>query len=163
MTDEAPSTPSSAFQWSAPAKRAPGRPKGSRNRPKEDAPPSSAKPSAAKPTATQAEIKQALATLESLYGMLGTGLLLTGHPMTATAWADQAEKLTKTNEDYLKASPRLVKMINSTGEVSGVFGFIAAHAAAALPVGAVFMMERASKAAQNEEAQTNGGSRVGIV
>lgn len=106
-----------------------------------DTPPASAKPRRGRPpgsknrttasgTTDAATLKQALATLDSLYSFTASGLLMLGLPQTAMDWAESAEKLSKTNGEALKASPRLAKAIANAGNVGGATTFVVAHAMA---------------------------------
>jgi hypothetical protein len=88
------------------------------------------------PTATQvnADVRQALATLESMYNMVSTGLLLGGFMDTFAVWQEQADKLSKTNEDALKSAPKLAAWIARAGSTGGAATLIIGHGMAAFAV-----------------------------
>lgn len=127
----------------APASAAPkrrGRPPGSTNKAK------------TAPSATDAAtLKQALATMESLYSVTTAGLLMFGLTETATAWAASTEDLTKTNEDALKAAPRLAKAIANAGSVGGATTFVVAHVMAIAGVMRIASNELAARRQPGEE------------
>jgi len=116
-------------------KRAPGRPKGSTNKPRATA------------SATDAAtLKQALASLDSLYDFTTLGLTMFGFAETASEWVTAAESLRATNEDALKASPRLAQAIARAGSVGGATTFFIAHAVA---LGGVMRSAQAELRARN--------------
>jgi hypothetical protein len=101
-----------------PARKGPGRPKGSTTK------------SAPTATAVNADVRQALATLESLYNMVGLGLGAFGLTETLGKWIEQTERLKATNEDALKAAPKVAKFLASTGTAGGSATFLITHAMA---------------------------------
>lgn len=124
-----------------PAKRGPGRPKGSRN-----------KTAPATATGTAADIRQAIATLESMYDLAAMGLMLAGLTETATAWVAATDDLKRTNEDALKAAPRLAKAIARVGSTGGSATFFLTHGVAFAGVFATARTEFAAKRAERAEA-----------
>lgn len=116
-------------------KRSPGRPKGS----------TAANKLAA--TATPADVKKAMATLESAYNLVATGLTLFGLEKSAEDWINSAEQLARSNEDALKASPALAKRIASAGSTGGAATFLVTHAMAFASLAGVLRSELADKRA----------------
>jgi len=98
----------------APKKRGPGRPKGSTN-------------AAKNASATAADVRQAMATLESLYDFTAAGLVMFGFNDSAASWVESAARLKATNEDALKAAPKLAATIARMGQTGGTATFIIAH------------------------------------
>lgn len=121
-----------------------GRPPGSKNR-----------TPVARSTATDAAtLKQALATLDSLYEFASVGLLMLGLPQTATDWAESAERLSKTNEEALKAAPKLARAIANAGNVGGATTFVVAHVMAVSSVVQGVNRELAARRITSEETVT---------
>lgn len=104
-TDTAPKS-------AAPKKR--GRPPGSTN-------------AAKTATATAADVRQAMATLESAYDFTTVALTMFGFTSTAVAWVESANRLKATNEDALKAAPKLAASIARMGQVGGTTAFMVSH------------------------------------
>lgn len=104
-TDTAPKS-------AAPKKR--GRPAGSTN-------------AAKSASATASDVRQAMATLESLYDFTTVGLTMFGFTTTAEQWVAQSAHLKATNEDALKAAPKLAASIARMGQVGGTTAFMVAH------------------------------------
>lgn len=128
------------FEIPTPAqRRGPGRPKGA---------------TAAKTTATasNAEIKQAMATLESFYNIVATGLLLTGMHSTLAEWTTSAEQLKATNEDALKAAPKLAHWIANAGSTGGSATFVLTHGMAFAGIAGVARTELAARREALQEA-----------
>lgn len=142
MSDTAPKITISAD----PPKRGPGRPR------KEDAAP---RPVVASSTATPADVKKALATLDSAYNLVATGLVVMGLDRSANEWVDSAEQLKKTNEDALKASPKLAKAIASTGSTGGSLTFMVTHSMAVFGLFRVVQSELQDRAMTREAAAAN--------
>lgn len=132
-----------AFTLEGTAKRGPGRPKGATTK------------TAPTATAVNADVRQALATLESMYKVVGLGLMMVG-PATAVEWMEQTEKLKETNEDALKAAPKLAKWIANTGTAGGAATFLLAHGMAFASVAGVArgeLREKAQERAANRPEQ----------
>jgi len=107
--------PKIVVEDSPPAKRGPGRPKGSTNK-------------ATTPIAADTrDVKKALATLNGAYNLIATGMMALGLTETAKAWAETAEDLNKTNADALQAAPKLARMIAAGGSVGGAGTFLVTH------------------------------------
>lgn len=136
----------------ASAKRGPGRPKGSTNKPR------------ATSGATDAStLKQALASLDSLYNLTTVGLTMVGLTATAEAWTAQTDDLRKSNEEALKAAPRLAAAIANAGSVGGATAFFAAHVMAVAPVMMLARMELATRrAARDAENAANAPHETDI-
>jgi len=133
-----------------------GRPPGSRNK---TTPPTSQK--SATPTA---DVRQALATLESAYKMVALGLVMTGMHETATEWANRTEALKETNADALASAPKLAKMIAGAGTTGGTAAFIFAHVMAlgsVVAVGRAELMAKAVDKPQREPRRTETGDIPG--
>lgn len=147
-----PVTPTFESLSPEPPKRGPGRPKGSRNK------------TTAAPTAsgTAADIRQAMATLDSVYDMASVGLLMLGLPDTATAWADASTNLRKTNEDALKASPRLARAIARAGSTGGAGAFFITHIVALASVMSVGRGELAERQAAKEAATSQATQETNV-
>lgn len=111
-----------------------GRPPGSTNKPKG--------------AVTKADVDAAMSTLESGYNLITTGLVMFGFTDTATAWAESAAELSKTNRDALTASPRIVKAIISTGETGGSVTFFLTHGMAVAGLVKSFNGELAARRAE---------------
>lgn len=122
-------------------KRGPGRPKGS-----------GTKTASAGPAT---DVKKALATLNSAYNLIATGLMAAGMTKTAEVWAETAADLAKTNEDALNASPKLAKMLASTGSLGGTSTFIVTHVMAATSVAVVARNELAERRAAKAGEEDN--------
>lgn len=103
--------------------------------------------------ATPAEVKKALATLDSAYNMIATGLLMFGLNDTLAAWQESAGQLQATNEDALKASPKLAKWIANVGSTGGAATFILTHGLAFATVARVATSELTARREANEAAQ----------
>lgn len=129
-----------------PEKRGPGRPKGSTSAPKSAGP--------------ATDVKKALATLNSAYNLIATGLMAAGLEKTASAWAETAADLSKTNEDALNSSPKLAKMLASTGEVGGSGAFIVTHTMATF---SMMMIARAELAERREAKRAAEESIDGVI
>ena len=117
---------------SATPKRGPGRPKGSTTTTPNN-------------TVVNRDVKQAMATLDSFYNIVSTGLLMTGLHETMGEWSSSAEQLKTTNEDALKAAPKLAKWIANAGTTGGSATFILTHGMAFAGVFAIARKELASK------------------
>lgn len=132
----------------APASATPkrrGRPPGSTNKPK-----------AAQGATDASTLKQALASLDSLYKVTTLGLTMVGLTDTAETWANRVDDLQKSNEDALKAAPRLAAAIANAGSVGGATAFFAAHVMALAPVMMVARIELAERrATRAAEAAAN--------
>ncbi len=94
-------------------------------------------------TAQTNDVRQALASLDMLYEIIGTGLLMIGKPLTAASWQDRSATLRDTNENALKAAPKLAKFLAGAGQTSGAITILATHAVAFGAVAMVFQMESA--------------------
>ena len=122
-------------------RRKPGRPKGSTN-------------TSTTATAINQDVKKALATLDSIYSLMGTGLMVMGLSQSATDWADSAEQLSKTNEDALRANPKLAKMIGNIGSTGGSITFFITHGMAVLSLAKTVRNEIQDKRLESELAKT---------
>jgi hypothetical protein len=98
-------------------------------------------------TATTQDVKKAMATLDSGYNLVATGLMLFGLERSAAEWADSAEQLKLTNEDALKASPKLAKAIASAGSTGGSATFLVTHGMALFGLFTTLRSELADKRA----------------
>jgi len=105
----------------------------------------SAAPKTAPTAGTPADVKKAMATLDSAYNMVATGLMVFGLPDTANVWIESAEQLKVSNEDALKASPKLAKAIASAGSTGGAATLIITHVMAFASVFAVMRAEMQAK------------------
>lgn len=138
-------TPS--FTFEPETKRAPGRPKGSPNKTR------------TAPTATSAaDIRQALATMDTLYHAIGMGLLMSGLHKSLDLWSAQTVKLQEQNESALKSAPKLAKFISNAGQTGGAATFLAAHAMAGFTLVSYIRAERGERqvVAEAEAARQNG-------
>jgi hypothetical protein len=121
-----------------------GRPAGSKNK------------STTPPTATQvnADIKQALATLETAYNLIATGLVMTGLNHSLESWIESAEGLKKSNEDALRAAPKLAHWIANAGSTGGAATFVITHGMAFATLYSVAREELSERRAQNVSRET---------
>lgn len=121
-------------------------PKRGPGRPRKDANSSAPAP---KPTATalNADVRKAMATLDSGYNLVATGLTLFGLTESAKDWINSAEQLKATNEDALKASPKLAKAIANAGSTGGAATFLLTHGMAFASLFSVLRAEIADKRA----------------
>ncbi|UVG34187.1 hypothetical protein SEA_LUZDEMUNDO_11 [Microbacterium phage LuzDeMundo] len=152
MTDTAPKFTVSTAPADKPAKRGPGRPPGSTNKAtKEPA------------TVTKAEVDKAMATLESSYNLITTGLVMFGLTDSATAWVESSEELNKTNRDALTASPKITKAIIQTGNTGGSFTFLLTHGMAFAGLAKAVNIELAARrASAAQEARKDAGDEFNI-
>lgn len=121
-------------------------PKRGPGRPRKDA---SSAPSTPRTTATaiNADVRKAMATLDSGYNLVATGLTLFGLTKSAEDWISSAEQLKATNEDALKASPKLAKAIANAGSTGGAATFLLTHGMALASLFGVLRSEIADKRA----------------
>ena len=131
--DTAPKLDGSKITIETGEKRGPGRPKGSTTK------------SAPTATAVSADVRAAKATLESMYKVVGIGLMAAGLTRTAEAWVDQVETLSASNEDALKSSPKLAKWLANVGSTGGAATLIIMHGMAAVSVVSVARDELAER------------------
>jgi hypothetical protein len=141
MSDTPPSfTVETADKDKPTAKRPPGRPKGTTN--------------AARSAATSSnDVKQAMASLDMMYDIISTGLLMWNRPLSASVWASKSATLRETNENALKASPKLARFLAGVGSTSGAITFITAHTVA---FGALAMTLQLEAATNKEDSATDG-------
>lgn len=132
----------------APIKRGPGRPKGSTK--------------AAKATVTtSADVKAALASLDMVYELIGTGLLIWGKPASLSVWQSKSATLRESNENALKAAPKLAKFLASAGSTGGAITLLTTHAVA---FGALAMTLQIEIAMGREEGEpANDDTAPGVV
>ncbi|QWY84664.1 hypothetical protein SEA_BADULIA_11 [Microbacterium phage Badulia] len=146
MSDTAPKFTVSTAPTDKPAKRGPGRPPGSTNKTKEPA------------TVTKAEVDKAMATLESSYNLITTGLVMFGLTDSATVWVESSAELEKTNRDALTASPKITKAIIQTGNTGGSFTFLLTHGMAFAGLAKAVNIELAARrASAAQEARKDAG------
>lgn len=128
------------------------------------APGTFAKPAAkaAPSTATTADVRKAMAALDTMYNFVSMGLMMFGLTETASEWADSADTLKSTNEEALKAAPKLAKTIANFGETGGSSAFVITHVLAIGGVVRIGMKEVASKTADKEE-RTERASEVQFI
>lgn len=105
-------------------------------------------------SAATADVKKAMATLDSAYNMVATGFVMFGLTETGNAWIDAAEQLKLTNEDALKASPKLAKAIAGAGSTGGAATFILTHAMALAGVFGALRKELAERRVTAETEQS---------
>lgn len=125
-------------------KRKPGRPPGS----------STGRPSRPAASAAQSKqnVEQALASMGSLYDMLGLAALSLRKPMTASVIAEKKDDWQTANRKAFDASPKLAAMISGVGQTSGVLGFVVTNAMAAVAVAGTLRYEMALQRAQADSA-----------
>lgn len=122
-----------------------GRPKGSTN-------------AARSATAVNADVKQALASLDMLYELVATGLLMWGKPQTATVWASKSQSLRETNENALKAAPKLAKMLATAGSTSGTITFLTTHVVAFGALAVTLQLESNDQHKNGDNESGNDGA-----
>jgi hypothetical protein len=93
-----------------------------------------------------------MSTLDSAYNLIATGLVIAGLEQTAVEWADSAEQLKSTNEDALKASPKLARMIANAGSTGGGATLLLTHGMALAGLFKTAQRELVSKREQAREA-----------
>lgn len=111
----------------APKKR--GRPKGSRNTGRRKS----------------TDVTLALGTMSTLYGVMVTGAMLTGHPATAMQISNGIDSVQEANKQAFESSPKLAHTIAALGETSGVAIFITANAMMLVPAIASLRAENRAK------------------
>lgn len=100
-----------------------------------------------------ADVKAALATLDSMYSAIAFGLL-TVSPASASVWAAQIEQLQRTNELALSGDKNLCRAINRMGERTGKAMFFGAHIMAIAPVVVTLRSDLASRKPKAKPANT---------
>lgn len=93
------------------------------------------------------DVALALSTMSTLYGVMVTGAMLTGHPATATQISAGIDSVQDANKQAFESSPKLAHTIASLGETSGVAIFITANAMMLVPA---FMQFRAEGRAKRD-------------
>ena len=146
MTDQAPD-----FKLTdTPPKRGPGRPR-------KDG--TSAKPSTA---ASAADVKKALATLDSAYDLIATGLLIAGFTDSAKSWVDSVANLQASNAAALNASPALARSISRVGSTGGAMTFYVTNGMALAGVYKSVMAELAERRLAREAEESLKEPAVGF-
>ena len=138
--DKAPNLDGAPLSFEVP-KRGPGRPAGSKTK--------------SAPTATQvsADVRAAKATLESMYKIVGLGLMTFGLTRSAEEWMEQTTTLSAANEDALKASPKLAKWLANAGSTGGATTLIVMHGMAIANVAGIAREELAERRPAQPRAQ----------
>jgi hypothetical protein len=98
-----------------------------------------------------------MATLDSFYNLIATGLMMTGLHVTMKEWVDGAESLKLSNEDALKAAPKLASWIANAGSTGGATTFILTHGmvlAGVVTTARTELTERRTAAATESQADT---------
>jgi hypothetical protein len=104
------------------------------------------------------DVRQAMASLDMLYEIIATGLLMWGKPVTAQVWQDKSATLRDTNENALKASPKLAKFLAGAGQTSGAITFLTTHAVAFGAVAMTLQLESSSQRPEPSESSENAGA-----
>jgi hypothetical protein len=101
-------------------------------------------------------LDRAVATMDTIYGVISAGLLMFQLPQTAETWASQLDKLAENNREALAASPKLAESLAKGGDGLGGAAFIVGHVMAIAPVVRAARDELEAKRVARAQSEPDG-------